>query len=160
MNERRRIEEKLRKKEHEIISLEAQIKEARIYIQALQDVLRLIPKDKDQNSSPEFILRSGSTVAKAREAILSHGNPLHVTEILRALGAEITRESRAALAGSISAYVRKRQIFTRNGPNTFGLIEMGHTRAGQPEPPEDFGDFASAAPSTPSRPDLDDEIKF
>ena len=47
MNERRKIEEKLRRKEQEIGALEDQIKDARVYVQALQDVLKLLPRDSE-----------------------------------------------------------------------------------------------------------------
>jgi hypothetical protein len=35
--------------------------------------------------------------------------------------------NRSALSGSIAAYVRKGEIFTRPAPNTFGLLELGNS---------------------------------
>jgi hypothetical protein len=145
MNERRKIEERLKKKEQEIQGLEDQIREAKIYIQALQDVLKFMPRDAEVGARPETTLRPGSTVAKAREIILSLGHPSHVTELLKQLGTEVTRESRAGLSGSLSAYVRRGEIFTRPAPNTFGLLELGHgdggAVAGDSVPPADFGEL-------------------
>jgi hypothetical protein len=148
MNERRKIEERLRKKEEEIRLLEAQIRDARIYMQALQDVLKLLPRGSERSMVPSA-LRPGSGVAKARECILSKGEPAHVLELLRALGKEPTREARASLSGSLAAYVRKGEIFTRPGPNIFGLIELGHENQqendlGSNEPPAEFGLDAAA----------------
>lgn len=141
MNQRRKIEERLRKKEAEILYFRAQIKETEIYIQALQDVLKLLPRDGGEDTSPRTVLRPGSIVAKARELIITQGKPLHINEILAAQGREATREAKAALAGSISAYVRRGEIFTRPAPNTFGLMEMSHaTVNGVIEPPDDFGE--------------------
>lgn len=148
MNERRKIEERLRKKEEEIRLLEAQIRDARIYIQALQDVLKLLPLASERGMAMGA-LRAGSGVAKAREYILSKGEAVHVLELLQALGREPTREARASLSGSLAAYVRKGEIFTRPCPNIFGLIELGHqnqeeTEFGSDEPPAEFGLDAAA----------------
>src|SRR6266478_621310 len=87
MNERRKIEERLRKKEEEIRGFETQIRDARIYVQALQDVLKLLPRGPER-SMTSSALRPGSGVAKARECILSKGEPAHILELLRALGKE------------------------------------------------------------------------
>jgi hypothetical protein len=143
MNERRKIEERLRKKEDEIRSLEVQIRDARIYMQALQDVLKILPRASERDIASSA-LRPGSGVAKVREFILSKGEPAHILELLRALGKEPTREARASLSGSLAAYVRKGEIFTRPGPNIFGLIEFGHENqeednSGSDEPPPEFG---------------------
>jgi hypothetical protein len=144
MNERRRIEERLRKKEQEILDLEGQIKDARIYVQALQDVLKMMPKDQDEAADPDSVLRPGSAVAQARTIILQNGGPVHVDEILRQSGKEVTRDTKAALSGSLAAYVRKGEIFTRPQPNTFGLLELevisrSQTATVKTAPPEGFG---------------------
>ena len=148
MNERRKIEERLRKKEEEIRTLEAQIRDARVYMQALLDVLKLLPRGPER-SVPSSALRPGSGVAKARECILRKGEPAHVLELLQALGKEPTREARASLSGSLAAYVRKGEIFTRPSPNTFGLVELGHRNqdengSGSDDPPAQFGLDAAA----------------
>jgi len=143
MNERRKVEERLRKKEEEIREFEARIRDARIYVQALQDVLKILPRGSERNIRAGA-LRPGSGMAKVREFILEKGRPGHVTELLEALGRPATREARASLSGSLAAYVRKGEIFTRPSPNTFGLIELGHDNeddAGPDnEPPVDFGE--------------------
>jgi len=138
MTSRRKIEIRIRKKEEEIQSLELKIRETRSYVQALQDVMKILPRDKDVDA--KTLLRSGSAVAQAREVILEAGNPLHISTIIQSLGRVDNRKSRTAIAGSISAYVRKGEIFTRTAPNTYGLVEF--PSVGQPkedEPPEDFG---------------------
>jgi hypothetical protein len=144
MNERRKIEERLRRKEQEIQGLEDQIKEARVYIQALQDVLKLLPRDADAEGSPDTVLRAGSLVAQARTTIKARGGALHVDEILRILGKEVNRENKAALSGSLAAYVRRGEIFTRPAPNTYGLVELEpieqHQSPVVTEPPPNFGE--------------------
>jgi hypothetical protein len=143
MNERRKIEEKLRKKEEEICEFEAKIRDARIYVQALRDVLKILPRGSERNIRAGA-LRPGSGMAKVREFILEKGCPGHVTELLEALDRPATREARASLSGSLAAYVRKREIFTRPSPNTFGLIELGHetqdNASPENEPPAGFGE--------------------
>lgn len=153
MADRRHIEAMARKKEQEIQDLEAQIKEAKIYLQALQDVLKRFPREAGPDVGGNVTLRPGSMVAQARESILKLGKPLHVDQILTDQGKELTRENRTALGGSLSAYVRKGILFTRAAPNTFGLMEMERRAAEQQEPPPDFG--VEKAPETG-----DEEIPF
>ena len=143
MNERRKIEERLKKKEEEIRELDARIRDARIYVQALQDVLKILPRASERNIRAGA-LRPGSGMAKVREFILEKRRPGHVSELLEALGRPATRQARASLSGSLAAYVRKGEIFTRPSPNTFGLIELGHENEGDAnpdnEPPAGFGE--------------------
>lgn len=153
MADRRQIEAMVRRKEAEIQSLEAKIKEARAYLQALQDVLRRFPRNSQDTVTPEAILRPGSLVAQARETILKQGKAMHVEQILKRLGRETTRENKIALGGSISAYVRKGSIFTRVAPNTFGLAEFNEATDSPSEPPPDFGIESSSQP-------LDREVTF
>lgn len=139
MNERRRIEDRLRKKEQEIQELEEKVKNGRVYIQALQDVLKLLPKEPDAAKSAST-LRPGSAMEQARGVLRDAGEPLHVDDILRRMGKAVTRETKVAVSGSIAAYVRRGEIFTRPAPNTFGLVEFGGGRDKRnAEPPEDFG---------------------
>jgi hypothetical protein len=140
--DRQKIQDRLRKKEQEIQALEEKLRAAKVYIQALQDVIRLMEEDDNASESvqQEASLKPGSAVAKARELILAKGTPLHISDLLLALGKESTRESRASLTSSLAAYVRRGEIFTRPAPNTFGLAELGHVAiTAEPEPPSDFG---------------------
>jgi hypothetical protein len=154
MTSRRRVEERILKKEQEIQELEMQVREARAYIQALQDVAKFLPRDGETGNFPpdsEVSLREGSLVDKARKAIIAAGRPLHVAELLRACGRENNRKNRIGMSGSLAAYVRKNEIFTRPRPGTYGLIAMGEpvvtpqhpAHSGPPTsrsvPPDDFG---------------------
>ncbi|WP_394888011.1 hypothetical protein ACG873_23310 [Mesorhizobium sp. AaZ16] len=157
MTERKKIEDRLRKKEQEVASLEEKTKVARVYIQALRDILKMLASDADDNTDAESVLRPGSAVAEARQVILNKGAPVHINDILQALGREATREAKASLTSSLAAYVRRGEIFTRPAPNTFGLAELGHetTEEEVAEPPPDFG-----RPTPPRPPEPDDEIPF
>jgi hypothetical protein len=138
MNERKKVEERLKRKEQEIQTLESQIKDARVYIQALNDVLKLLPKGPTEDAA----LRPGSTVAQARDVIMARRKPLHINDILTAMSREATRDNSASLGSQLAAYVRREEIFTRPAPNTFGLIELGHSAPVEPpeqEPPPGFG---------------------
>jgi hypothetical protein len=144
MNERRKLEDRIRRKEAEIIGLETQIREARVYVQALQDALRLFPKDTRPESLADATLRPGSAMARARDIIRERQKPVHITDLLRAMGKEITRTNRASLSGSLSAYARRGEIFVRTAPNTFGLVELAHENESEiaetmAQPPSDFG---------------------
>lgn len=133
-----------------------QIRESAAYITALEDTLKLLPRDAPEN--PALTLRPDTAVAKARNIILEAGKPLHINEILTKLGRSVNRNNRAALSGSLAAYVRKQEVFTRPAPNTFSLIELsGGTKReteGEEEPPKDFGTFDQSG--TPHQDDKED----
>jgi len=156
MSDRAIIAEQLKRKMIELHTLEEKTKAARIYVKALEDVMKAIDRgEPDTSESPEGGLRRGSLVAQARDVILSKGEPIHIDDLLTALGREVTRESKASLAGSLAAYVRKTEIFSRPAPSTFGLLELGHQdgeRIQQKEPPKGFGQTLRHEP--------DDEIPF
>ena len=147
MSSRRKIEAKIAKKVQEIQEFEGDIREAKVYIHALQDVLKMLPRDKDSDSPTKDILRTGSMASAAREVILKANRPLHISELLDVLGKKRDRKSGAALASSLSAYVRRGEIFTRPKPNTFGLVELHDNESEQDEsvanvskmPPPGFG---------------------
>jgi hypothetical protein len=152
MGIRREIERKIERKEKELRELEQEtairLREGAAYIQALQESLKLLPKESPDEIT--VVLRAGSAVTKARDAIREAGRPLHVSELLKILGKPITPVAKAGLAGSLAWYVRKNEIFTRPAPNTFGLVELNGAKEvpesaldfegfeGQ-EPPENFG---------------------
>jgi hypothetical protein len=140
MSERKMILDRLRKKESEVLALEEKLKTARIYVQALLDLVKAIEKD-DFGANPESNLRPGSAVTQARDAVLAAGVPLHINELMESLGKDVSREARASLTSSLSSYVRRGELFTRPAPNTFGLIELGHVNFEDPlkEPPANFG---------------------
>lgn len=162
MDERKVIEDKLKKKEQEIQSLEDRLRAAKVYVQALQDVLRVLSTDAGSPRASEAALKTGSAVAQVRELIITSKNPMHINQLIEKLGKDATRESRASLTSSLAAYVRRGEIFTRPAPNTFGLIELGHTAASPaspPQPPQGFGKIVPAGSSDPRR-EVEDEIPF
>lgn len=150
------------KKRAEIALLEDQLKTAKTYLQALEDMHKLASKDVSTSGSassdhgkedPSF--REGSMTGLAYEAIKRAGKPLHVNELLPAIGREVTRAERSAISGTLGAYVRDGKVFTRPAPNTFGLVELsknghnGHSDpvpdaeadTSEPVPPPGFGKF-------------------
>ena len=136
MGIREELQKRIERKQEELKELELKVREGNVYIQALQETMKLLPKE----GPSEITLRPGSNIAKAREVIRAAGKPLHINEILKTLGPEVGRDKKLAISGSIGAYVRKHEIFTRPAPNTFGLVEFSQ-RNGVPqeEPPADFG---------------------
>jgi hypothetical protein len=140
MKIRDELQKRIERKQLEIRELEKQLAGANAYIEAIQDSLKLLPKDSvGAKAGPEQTLRPGSAVAKAREAILKAGKPLHITEILKAIDRPVDKNHRVSLSGSLSGYVKRGEIFTRPAPNTFGLVALNHDHMPVEEPPDDFG---------------------
>lgn len=141
MSIRDQFKKLLDRKEQEIIEIELQLEKAKTYVQAIQDSMRLLPKDSSEPDM-EQMLRPGTALARSREVLKSAGRPMHITEILKAINQPLDKNHKISLSGSLSAYVRNGQIFTRPAPNTFGLLDMGKASSGfeDAEIPEDFGD--------------------
>jgi len=162
MDERSVIADRLHKKMQEVQSLEEKLRTAKIYVQALQDVMKAIGGQvTPTETKAERSLRAGSAVSQARDVILKAARPVHIAELLAGIGKEDTRDIRASLTSSLAAYVRRGEIFTRPAPNTYGLTELGHDSISEPEPepPDDFGGYTSGPRATFAA-DLDDEIPF
>lgn len=159
MSERSIIESKIKRKESEIQTLEKKLKAAKIYLQALRDIQRAIAKEGESDGSDGTLLRKGSAVAQAREVILMLGVPIHIDDLVKSIGKEVTRESKASLTGSLAAYVRRDEIFTRPAPNTYGLKELNHFEVDRmsEEPPHSFG---STSNPPASQPDFDERAPF
>ena len=156
MIDRAQVEARLRKKQAEGASYEDKIRAAKAYIAALTDILKI--DAGDNQGSAEAKLRPGSAVAQARDIILERRSAVHIDDLLRAMGKEVTRDSKASLAGSLAAYVRKDEIFSRPAPNTYGLIELGHTTVEveeEPEIPPSFGET-----KTSDFDELEDDVPF
>jgi hypothetical protein len=145
MDLRKELKRKIERKQLEIQQwqaesreLEMKVREAAAYVSGLEETLKLLPRENPSEAA-STALRADSAVAKAREAILKAGKPLHINDILKALGKAVNHDSKASLGGSIGAYARKRQVFTRPAPNTFGLIEFQQESKAEDELPPDFG---------------------
>lgn len=138
---RRQIEKLIEKSEDEILSWQVAIDYKKSYIQGLRDTLKYLPKDAV--AVEESQLRPGTTLAKTYDFLREQGSPVHVMEILKALGKEPTNKNRVSLSGSIGFYVRRKQFFTRPAPNTFGVIDapanLQRNGLSVDEPPEGFG---------------------
>lgn len=137
MGVRQDFERRIAKKEQEITELELQLRDARSYVQALQDAMKIVPKDMLEQTASGRGLRPGSALSKARDAIKKAGKPLHVQEILKAIGKPQDKNNRVSLSGSLSFLVRKKEIFTRPEPNTYGLYELNSDGT---KLPDTFGD--------------------
>jgi hypothetical protein len=142
MSVRNELEKKIDRKKEEISVMETSLAAAKAYLQALQDTMKWLPRESTDEAPPHS-LREGSDMAKARALISIEGKPLHISEILKGLGKEVTKENRLSLAGSLSGYARRGRIFTRPASNTFGLIELSKEHSGNnghpSKPPEGFG---------------------
>ena len=135
MGMKEKLDEKINRKQQEIVEFQAKMREAQAYIQALQDAAKLLPREQAKTGAGEATLRPGSSAHKAFQALQSAGTALHVTDILKAIGMTNTKNNRLALGGTLARYARNKIIFTKTAPNTFAASNGDN----QEEPPEDFG---------------------
>lgn len=157
MGLREDIQRKIDKKQQELaerdIAFQIEKASAAAYIQAMQDMLKSLPRDFTDAKTAQQVLRPGSAMARVKEAIEAAGKPLHILEILRAIGRPPSKENRTSIGGSISNYARRGEIFVRTAPNTFGLLGMEGAKAS--EPPDDFGEVRVRPASLVPIPDDD-----
>jgi hypothetical protein len=139
MGVREDLLKKIERKRAEIAELEAKVALAREYLQALEDTFKMFARENaGAGQDAATTLRPGTALAKARDAIKKAGQPMHITDLLTAIGKGHSRNERAGLSGTLAAYVRRGEIFTRPAPNTFGLVEM-LTKDAADVPPANFG---------------------
>jgi hypothetical protein len=130
MGLREKFEDRIKRKEQEIQEYESLIREARAYLQALQDAMKILPREEARGSvistgsKSDHVIRRGSNMDKARELLKKVGKPLYIEEILLGIGKSTSKADRSAIAGALSWYVRRDLVFTRPSPGTYGLKEM------------------------------------
>ena len=144
MSSRKQLQRLIEKEEQNIVSLQAditkldnEIKLKRSYIQGLTDSLKYLPKADTGGDAP-VKLREGSDIAIARQVLLKAGKALHVTEILKLMGKEVSKNHKTSASGYLNAYARKGLFFRKTAPNTFCAIEL-ETPDHLAVPPDDFG---------------------
>jgi hypothetical protein len=78
-------------------------------------------------------IKPRSSVGRAQKVLRRSGQPLQIDELLAAINKTAGRKvKRTTLVGNLSRYVTKGVIFTRTGPNIFGLMEWDQ-KAGKDE---------------------------
>ena len=135
MNISKKLKTQLNKKNKEIQQLESEQKELEIKIRVanavvseLEEAMKHLPKDEvDEN--PALSLRRGKSIAKVYDILKRSGSPMHITEILTAMGKETDKKSQQATGSQLNNYVRKERIFTRPLANSFGLKEWDNPNA-------------------------------
>src|ERR1035441_8981197 len=129
MGIREEIQKRIERKRVEILEFEARIKEARIYIQALEDTVKMLPRDALGGTELNLELRPGSRVAKAQDFLRTAGRPQQILAILEGIGEEPNNANRAALSGSIGllhgACLTDPSHFISSGPPGFLLRRSG-----------------------------------
>ena len=120
------------KKRQEIAALEQQIMAAKAYLQAMDEALRLAERTNSPTATRRRAsgLRSGSMPANAYPVLKQAGHPMYLVALLDAMKVPLTAKNKRTLASSLSAYARKKDVFTRPRPNTFGLIEFKENAGG------------------------------
>lgn len=121
MGLKKELEKRIEKKRLEIAELKKQAELSEMYLQAMLDTYKLVPKDEDSGESILKSPKAGTELAKAYLAIKTAGKPLHITDILKFMEKPPTQQNKTSLTGSLGAYVRRGDTFTRPAPNTFGL---------------------------------------
>jgi hypothetical protein len=122
MSYRKELEKKIEKKLSEISEWEHMIGESRAFVEGLREALKMCPPDDGESVSDT--LRAGSDMEKVRNILKELGAPATIDAIVTRMDKNYTESTKAGLAGSLSSYAKKRKVFTKTAPKTFGLIEF------------------------------------
>ena len=129
MSTRKKIERMIEEKRHEVESYKSMIREAEIYLKALEDTLLLLPRvEADSETAPDIRLQEGSYAQQIYELLKKENTPLHIKQILAKLQIPFSSKTRASVVGSLGPYIRSGRIFTKTAPNTFWLIEQPYNQ--------------------------------
>lgn len=119
--EKERIEKNILDLRKDLATIDAVLAE-------LESLTRMLPKvngEETPNGSPARDIRFGTEVYHAREELQKAGKALYVGEILKRQGKDDSKGPRSSLASQLGTYAREGRIFTKEGPNTFGLLDYG-----------------------------------
>lgn len=132
---RKELEKRIRRKQadrdrvsEQIAQLTAERASIDAVINELESLVRLTPRGEngdDLVSAPDRDIRFGTEVYYAREVLQGARGPLYVGEILKSQGKDDSKGPRSSLASQLGSYARDGRIFTKEGPNIFGLIDYG-----------------------------------
>jgi hypothetical protein len=112
------------RKRAEIEVLRSQLTAAEAYLSAMQDAMKLLPKETNGETFRGSVqLREGSKLAKVRDILKEKGKPMRIGDILPLIGERVSAETRVSLAGSLGNYARQGKIFQKSGPNEFTLLD-------------------------------------
>jgi hypothetical protein len=126
----RKTERMIEEKKHKIDHYENMIREAEIYLQALQDALGMLPRvETDGDSATGMRLQKGSYAQKIYELLKKETGPLHIKQILTKLQISFSNKTRSSVVDSLGPYIRSGRIFTKTAPNTFWLIGLPYDKA-------------------------------
>ena len=103
--------------------LDTKIAAAEAYLEGFGDAGKFVPRpDEDENAAMR--LQPGSSIDKIYKILQAKKEPMHIEDILAALGKPIDdKKVRQATVGPINQYVRQGRIFFRDKPSIFGLRE-------------------------------------
>ncbi len=94
-------------------------------IAELELLLRNAPKEGGENHPVERQLRVDTDPYRAREILRKARSAMHVKDIIALIGGTDSRNRRSSLAAQLGTYARRKEIFSKEGPNVFGLLDYG-----------------------------------
>ena len=125
MTARAELEKRITHERERVAALRNEIERKEAFILGLQEALKIFPRDTLTAPYGGRRPRSRSDVQKARQLLSTMNGAHHVSDILKGIGKEDTKQNRASLSSSLARYARKGEIFQREGPNEFSLINGG-----------------------------------
>ena len=120
------LERRIEQERQKVANLRSQVERAEAFIAGLEEAMKLVPPEViESKRQVSHTPRSKSDVQKAKFQLSATGHSMHISDILKAIGKEDTKQHRASLSSSLARYARKGEVFRRDGPNEFSLIPLG-----------------------------------
>jgi hypothetical protein len=116
-----KYEEKIKQLHQKMRELELDERDHQLHLGGLMSALKIIGKSPSAPKQQD--LREGTEVSRVRDIIKEANTPLHINAITEKLG-ETGREKRLSLSGTLNSYAKDGRVFSKAGPNTYGLLEF------------------------------------
>ncbi len=134
MDARQEIERRIERERQKLTDLRAQIERTESFILGMQEAVKLLPRVAQMSASgSKRALRSGGSAQQALQLLRTGGKPMHISDILIAIGKENTRSARSSLASSLGRYSRQGKLFVNEGSNTFSAKAESDPSGNLPE---------------------------
>jgi hypothetical protein len=124
MSAREDIQKRITKEKQKIADYQKQIERSNAFIQGMQEALDLLsgnPKAVKKVKESSYF-RAGDT-KNAYDVLRRNNIPMHIDDILLAIGKPINRKNRASLASSLHRAAKKSGIVRSMGNNNFSACD-------------------------------------
>lgn len=119
------IENRIKRERRKLAELRNEITRREAFVQGLLEAMKMLSANETEARELPDTRRTVSDVKRAYDLLCGVHQSLHISDILKGIGKEDTKQNRMSLGSSLARYARKGEMFQREGPNEFSAIDAG-----------------------------------